>query len=237
MKQTVNDETLRSAVVKELDRDAEVFPKHISVTAVDGAIALGGHVMTVHEKQVAVRAAERVPGVGAVADGIEVRPPDLHERADDEIAEEVAHLRRWPPEIPDSVAAQVQDGHVILHGHVATASERTAAQRAVSRLPGVHAVDNLIEVSPVPTAAEVERRVQSALERMADGAAHSIRVTADESTVHLQGQVPSLAGLEAAVQAAESTPGVTTVESQIIVTVTTRAAEFPAPSADRLHKL
>jgi osmotically-inducible protein OsmY len=95
-----------------------------------------------------VRAAERVPAVRAVADDIEVREPALHERADDEIAEEIAHLRSWRPLIPDSVGAQVRDGRVILHGQVDSASERDAAESAVRRLTGVAVVDNLIEVAP-----------------------------------------------------------------------------------------
>jgi osmotically-inducible protein OsmY len=148
MKPIVSDEILRNAVVKELQDDPEVGAEHISVTALDGAITLGGHVMTDHEKHVAVRAAERVGAVRAVADDIEVRPPALHERADDEIAEEIAHLRGWREQIPYSVAAQVRDGRVILHGQVESASDRDAAEVAVRQLTGVRAVANLLEVKP-----------------------------------------------------------------------------------------
>jgi osmotically-inducible protein OsmY len=123
-------------VVKELEDDPEVAAKHISVTANDGAIALAGHVVAVHEKHAAVRAAERVPAVRAVADDIEVRDPSLHERADDEIAGEIAHLRRWGDEIPDSVGVQVRDGRVILHGQVESASQRDAAENEVHPLTG-----------------------------------------------------------------------------------------------------
>lgn len=55
----VSDKILRDAVVNEPERDPEVVTKHISVTAIDGPIA--GHVVTNHEKHVAVRAAERHP--------------------------------------------------------------------------------------------------------------------------------------------------------------------------------
>ena len=72
MKPTLSDEILRDAVLKELEDEPEVIAKHISVTAIDGAITLGGHVMSIHEKHVAVRAAERVDAVRAVADDIEV---------------------------------------------------------------------------------------------------------------------------------------------------------------------
>jgi osmotically-inducible protein OsmY len=72
MKPIVSDNILREAVVKEPDSDPEVAAKHISVITIDGAVTLGGHVMRDHEKHVAVRAAERVPTVRAVADDIEV---------------------------------------------------------------------------------------------------------------------------------------------------------------------
>jgi osmotically-inducible protein OsmY len=148
MKPIISDKILRDAVVKELEADPEVAARHISVTATDAAITLRGHVAREHEKHVAVRAAERVPAVRAVADDIEVIPPSLHERADDEIAEEIAHLRSWRTQIPDSVGAQVRDGRVILHGQVESAAQRDAAESAVRQLTGVRAVGNLIEVKP-----------------------------------------------------------------------------------------
>jgi osmotically-inducible protein OsmY len=148
MKPMISDEILRDTVVKELERDPEVGAKHISVTAIDGAVTLGGHVTMIHEKHVAVRAAERVSAVRAVADDIEVRPQSLHERGDDEIAEEIAQLRGWGPQIPDSVAVEVRDARVILHGDVETEAERNAAEAAVSRLTGVRVVDNLIGIAP-----------------------------------------------------------------------------------------
>jgi osmotically-inducible protein OsmY len=62
MKPVFSDKTLRDAVVNELESDPEVAAKHISVTAIDGAVTLGGHVTTNHEKHVAVRASRtRVP--------------------------------------------------------------------------------------------------------------------------------------------------------------------------------
>jgi osmotically-inducible protein OsmY len=219
MKPQISDTILRDAVVKELERDPEVVAKHISVTAIDGAITLRGHVMTIHEKHVAVRAAERVEAVRAVADDIEVRGPSLHERSDDEIAEEIAHLRGWGAQIPDSVAAQVRDGRVILHGEVESASQRDTAESAIRQLTGVRVVDNLIKVkAPAePAAADIEQRVQAAIARTADRHARSIRVRMDDSTAHLSGHVPSLAALQIALQAAQTAPGVTAVDSEIVV--------------------
>lgn len=219
MKPTVSDKNLRDAVLNELASDPEVIATHISVTAIDGAITLRGHVMSIHEKHVAVRAAERVDAVKAVADDIEVREPSLHERADDEIAEEVAHLRSAGGPIPDSVAVQVRDARVVLHGEVVSASQRDAAESAVRHLTGVRVVDNLLKVKSEskPTAADIELRVHEAIAHTADLHARSIRVTMNDNTVHLHGHLPSLAALQTALRAAETAPGIKAVESEIVV--------------------
>jgi osmotically-inducible protein OsmY len=219
MKPSVSDATLREAVVRELERDPEVVAKHISVMAIDGAVTLGGHVTMIHEKHVAVRAAERVAAVRAVADDIEVREPSLHDRADDEIAEEVAHLRGAGGPIPDSVGAQVRDAHVILHGDVESGDQRDAAESAVRHLAGVRVVDNLIKVKTQaePSDSDVERRVREAIARTADLDARSIEVTMDNGIAHLSGQVVTSAALQVALDAAEAAPGVTGVESAIVV--------------------
>jgi osmotically-inducible protein OsmY len=219
MKPIVSDTILRDDVLKELETDPEVVAKHISVAAADGAVTLRGHVMTVHEKHVAVRAAERVPAVRVVADNIEVQEPALHERADDEIADEIAHRRGRHLGSPDSVGVQVRDGRVILHGEVESASQRDAVESAARQLTGVRAVDNLIKVKPQLTVVEVERRVQQAIARTGDLRAGAVQVSVNDSTVHLEGHVTSLAALQMALHAAETAPGVTTVESEIVVTI------------------
>lgn len=216
MKPVVSDEVLRVAVLKELEDDQELVAKHISVIAIDGAVTLGGHVMTIHEKHAAVRAAERVEAVRAVADEIEVREPSLHARGDDEIAEEIAHLRGLWTEIPDSVAAQVRDGRVILHGEVESALQRELAEDAVRQLTGVRVVDNLIKVL-APTADDVERRMHEAIAQTVDRHARSIHVSISDGVAHLSGHVPSSAALQIALNAAKTAPGVTGVDSELVV--------------------
>ncbi len=222
MRRVISNKGLRDAVVKELNSDPELFAKHISVTATDGAVTLGGHVMTIHEKHVALRAAQRVGAVRALADGLEVRDGGavVHASdtyADDRIAEEVAHLRGRGAPIPDSIRVHIRDGHVILHGQVDTGPERNAAARAVRDLPGVHAVDNLIKVrTPTEKSGVVlERHVRAALGRLPK--AGSIRVTASGSTAYLDGHLPSVAALETVIKAARTAPGITAVESRIVV--------------------
>jgi osmotically-inducible protein OsmY len=148
MKPLLSDAHLRDAIVKAFEDDPGVLPKHLTVTTIDGAVTLGGHVETYHEKHEAVRAAERVEGVMALADEIEVREPSLHERGDDEIAEQIAHIRALHTDNPESVGVQVRDGRVVLHGQIESESRREAIEKEARGLTGVRAVSNLIEVKP-----------------------------------------------------------------------------------------
>jgi len=219
MKPIVSDKDLREAVEKELAADPEVSAQHVSVTAHDGAVALGGHVSSHHEKHVAVRAVERIDGVRALADDIEVREPSLHERSDDEIAEEIARIRARRVENTDSVGVEVSNGRVILHGSVDSEWLRDSIDSNARHITGVQAVSDLIEVKTdaEPTGADVERRVREAIAQAGDPQADSVRATLDGGVVRLSGQLASLSALEAAMHAAGATPGVTSVESEIVL--------------------
>jgi osmotically-inducible protein OsmY len=219
MKPIVSDENLLEAVEKELNADPDISAQHISVTVHDGAVALGGHVSTHHEKHAAVRAAERVDAVRALADDIEVREPSLHERADDEIAEEIAHIRAQRVENADAVSVQVSDGRVVLHGTVESEALRDSIESTARQITGVRAVTDLIEVKAAGEEAgsDVESRVREALALGGDPHPDSVRATLEDGVARLSGEVASLSALETAVHAAEAAPGVKTVESEIVV--------------------
>lgn len=236
MKSILSNETLRTAVEKELQSDPEVDSRHISITAVDGAITLRGQVVTDHQKHAAVRAAERVEAVVVVADEIEVGPASHVEieakprgdRSDEEIAEEIASLRGRDQESYDSVGVQVRDGRVILHGYVTSTSDREFIEGRARSLTGVRALANLIEVASPPEPAavdvDVEQRVKEAIAEVNDVDAGSIRVTMEDGTAQLQGRLSSVEALQAVLHAAETTPGVTAVESEIVVTTHERVS-------------
>ena len=68
-----SNEQLRRDVVHELTFEPKLDERHVSVSVKDGAVTLGGHVPTYVQKVSAVRAAERVYGVKAVADELEIQ--------------------------------------------------------------------------------------------------------------------------------------------------------------------
>src|SRR5882672_5079066 len=68
-----SDAEIRDDVIGELRWDPQIpEPDAIGVAVTDGAVTLTGHVATYAQKLAAVRAAERVEGVKAVANEIKV---------------------------------------------------------------------------------------------------------------------------------------------------------------------
>lgn len=214
-----SDEAIERAVMRELEWDPKVGSAHIGVTASEGAIMLTGYVSTYPEKLAAVRAAEHVHGVRTIADEIEVRLPGSSEGDDEAIAEQIARQLRWNAVVPDTVAAEVRNGYVTLRGTVESGYQREEAERPIEQVRGVYGVSNqiTIEPSPKPRADEIDHRVHEAISRMAELDTRSIRIATKDGTVHLQGNVHTLAASRMAEQAAASAPGVTDVKNDIVV--------------------
>jgi osmotically-inducible protein OsmY len=220
LKRVLSDVDLRDAVREELNWDPRIDASRIRVAATDGAIALSGSVESYPEKAAAVRAAERIHAVKAVADDIQVVLPDAIKRNDAEIAAEIAHQRGWNTAFPDSVVVEVSRGTVRLRGGVPWSYQRDEAARMVRHLEGVSSVVNEIKVRPPAeaTADGVERRIEEALVRQANVDAGSIRVTtSDDGVVRLDGSVASVAERRLAELTAESAPGVTKVVNDLDV--------------------
>ena len=219
MKTSTTDNALGDAVRSELEWDPKVDQTHIGVAAADGAVTLTGYVRSYAQERAAVLAAERIHGVRAVADELEVRLPQPLKRNDTEIAEEISRQGEWNTQIPAAVRAEVKDGAVTLHGEVEWAFQRDQTERAIRHLAGVRSVTNSITVKPSVEAesGEIKESVEKAIERQANIDAHSISVTTEGSTVRLSGHVRSLAESRAAVKAAEAAPGVTLVKNELAV--------------------
>ena len=137
-------ETLREAVVDEVERDPALRAWEIGITAEDGVVTLTGTVDGQGEKIAAERAVRRVEGVRTVANDLRIRARD--ERTDTDIARDAANRLRNNIAVPENVQAVVSDGYVTLEGTVRWMHQRAAAETAVKYLRGVKAVENAIKV-------------------------------------------------------------------------------------------
>jgi osmotically-inducible protein OsmY len=218
MKTGITHNTVEDAVRRELDWDPKVNANALGVTAKDGSIVLTGTVSSHAEKLAAVRAAERVYGVRAVAAEITVALPGASVVGDAEIAETIARQLHWNTVVPETVKAEVEHGFVTLRGTVEWAYQRDAAERPINLVRGICCVTNLITVDPrVTVAADLGQRVHEAIDRMADLDGRSIAVTASDGMVRLQGSVHSFTERRMAEHAAAAAPGVTDVNNELVV--------------------
>lgn len=213
------DMQLQRDVIEELAWQPNVRDAEIAVGAKNGVATLSGFVSSYAQKYAAVRAAEAVRGVRAVADDLKVRLPQSLVRSDTDIAHAAVSALKWDVEVPDErIKVLVDDGWVSLDGSVDWQFQRTAAESAMRRLAGVKGVIDRISVQqPRASAYEVNQHIQEALKRSAALDAGKISIEARDGKVVLRGTVRSWAEREDAERAAWASPGVTEVDDEIAV--------------------
>jgi osmotically-inducible protein OsmY len=219
MWQKKSDKDLERDVKEELAFDPRVDVKAITVSAKGGVVTLSGSAPTWAAKLTACQDAERVSGVSAVVEHMDVSLPDLHARTDADLAKAAADALRWDVEVPQGeIKTSVRDGWITLEGKVEWQYQRAAADGAVRYLVGVKGVTNQITVAPSSRRSiDVKQHIKDALTRSAETDAQRITVdTAEGGGVTLRGTIHSWAEREDVVRAAWATPGVRKVQDDLI---------------------
>ena len=212
------DQQLQDDVLNELRDEPQVDASEIGVSAKQGAVTLTGDVGNFDQKLKAVKAAQRVSGVSAVADELEVRysgdPVD-----DADIAQAIADAFKSSATVPSQVKAEVKDGWVTLRGQVDWSFQRDDALAIVQGIRGVKGVTDELTLTPAALTSAVGKDIEEAFERSATLDARGVTVQApDSGTVELHGHVRSLHEVDLAVQAAWAAPGVHEVRNLLKVT-------------------
>ena len=213
-----SDTEIRDDVIDELQWDPQITaPEAIGVAVRDGAVTLTGHAASYAEKLAAARAAERVYGVKAVANELQVKLAGAA-RDDSDIATAIAHVLDNNVQVPQGrVRARVQDGWVTLDGEVDYDYQRRETERMVRQVRGVTGVSDLITVRPPVSPEAVEAKIEDAFQREAEIDARHVRVEVSDHTAKLYGHVHSLNEATAARAAAASAAGIAAVETHLLI--------------------
>ena len=218
MEANVTDSELRQDIIDELEFDPSFDGEHIGVAVDKNVVSLSGHVNSYAEKVAAIAAVQRVNGVHAIAENIEVRYPFQKQTADDQLAKRATDILNWDVLVPkDAVNVLVQDGWVTLSGRVEWNYSKTAAEDDIRKLSGVCGVTNKITIKqPDVESSNIKNKIESALKRHAEVEASAIRVSVkDGNKVVLEGKVDNWDERRAVENAAWSAPGVVSVEDRL----------------------
>jgi len=133
----MDDKTLRQFIIDELDFEPSIDAANIGVAVEKGVVTLTGHVANYGEKIAAERAVQRVKGVRAIAQEIEVRFSNQPKRSDDEIAQRALDIVKWSVQVPaESIQVKVEQGWITLTGAVEWQYQKQAAESAIRKLRG-----------------------------------------------------------------------------------------------------
>lgn len=214
----IQDSQIRDDVQRELFYSPELNAARIGVSVEEGIVTLAGSVDSYQQKLAALRAAERIAQVRAVACQLEVRLPGPHIPTDPDLAHAAANVLAWNNSVPaNRLRICVENGWITLKGTVDWQYQKDAAARAIADLTGVKGVDNLVNVNPSLDAEDLKEQIEAALRRSATIEDRNVLVEVNADKVVLHGEVRSIPEREEAERIAWAAPGVADVANHILV--------------------
>lgn len=214
------DAEIQRTVLDELEWDPEVEAPDIGVEVDDGVVTLNGSVSSYAVKDAAERATQRVHGVRAVANDVNVRLIGSDKPSDTDIALAIATKFEWSELVPEElIRVTVEDGAVTLGGSVGWRYEANEAENLVRKVKGVVFVVNNIVIVPPSGSEELDiaEEIERAFRRHAELDAERVDVEVIGATVILRGAVSSWTEREDAEQVAWRSPGIKEVRNELYV--------------------
>lgn len=212
------NEELQKDVQYAIKWEPSLHAAEIGVTVKDGVVTLTGTVDGYFKKNQAEEATKNVAGVKAVVEKIEVKYATGYTKSDNEIATEVLKAFSDSWSVPDDkVKVKVENGVVTLEGEVPWNYQRESAKTAIIYLAGVKSVINNIKIKSEVQDAIEKKDVEKALARSWAFDSDDISVKVSGTNVTLTGMVGSIYQKEEAGRLAWKTPGIWSVENDLVV--------------------
>jgi len=216
MKMKTNEELQRD-VQNAIKWEPQLHAAEIGVTAKDGVVTLMGTVDAYYKKIEAENAAKNVDGVKAVVEEIEIKYSS-NNKSDEDIANDIlkALIDNW--NVPqDKIQIKVEKGWVTLDGQVTWNYQKEAANKSIGHLTGVKGVTNHIKIKSEVQNEIEKKNIVRALTSNWTLHSESIFVKVDGTRVTLTGAVSSLYQKDLAEKIVWKTPGIWSVDNQLVV--------------------
>ena len=211
------NEELQRDVQNAIKWEPQLHAAEIGVTAKDGVVTLMGTVDAYYKKIEAENAAKNVDGVKAVVEEIEIKYSS-NAMSDEDIANNVlkALIDNW--NVPhEKIQVKVEKGWVTLEGQVTWNYQKEAANKSVGHLTGVKGVTNRIKIKSEVQDEIEKKNIVRALASNWTLHSENIFIKVDGTKVTLTGVVSSLFQKDLAEKIVWKTPGIWSVDNQLVV--------------------
>lgn len=215
------DEDIKLDVVSQLQWDDGVDAAGITVTVRDGKVHLAGTVPEYRARRAALNDVMKVRGVRAVEDRLTVAfAGDRPVPGDGEIATLLQEAVRREDDLDgDHIDIAVTGGTVTLEGPVESYWEKKKIENIAAAVYGIREIVNNLIVTPTETVEDkaVANALNTFLEASDEIEPGTVEVWVEDGIVRLAGTVPGPAAYQAAIDAAERTPGVREIHDNLTV--------------------
>lgn len=211
------NEELQRDVQNAIKWEPQLHAAEIGVTAKDGVITLMGSVDAYFKKVEAENAAKNVDGVKAVVEEIEIKYSNSA-KSDQDIANDAlkALSDNWNVS-EEKIQLKVEKGWVTLEGYVTWNYQKEAAEKSIGHILGVKGVTNHIKIKAKVQNDIEKNNIKRALTSNWTLHSENIFLKVDGTKVTLTGVVSSLYQKDLAEKIVWKTPGIWSVDNQLVV--------------------
>lgn len=211
------NEELQKDVQNAIKWEPQLHAAEIGVTAKDGVVTLMGTVDAYYKKIEAENAAKNVDGVKAVVEEIEIKYSS-NTKSDEDIASDVLKALTDNWNVPqEQIQIKVEKGWITLEGQVTWNYQKEASTKSINHLTGVKGVTNRIKIKSEVQDEIEKKNIVRALTSNWTLHSENILVRVDGTTVTLTGAVSSLYQKDLAEKIVWKTPGIWSVNNQLVV--------------------